>query len=270
MSSLLRAVSRALPTPVRDALRRALYPLLNGGFFTTYIITKDMEGETFQFLIGDRTGRAWYDRPCINNPRWLELRFIKEHMIAHGDVVLECGGHHGCSAILLSRWVGATGKIVTFEPFAGNADILERNLKLNGIGNVVLERRAVGATRGEIVIEAAASAVNTSGNGVSVPLITLDEYAHHTPTFIKIDVEGFELQVLQGARGILKQRPKLAIEIHPDLLAQYGGSVRELLDLLQLDRYSVWIQWKDDEQPVRYDCATPITQRAHLFCLPLH
>lgn len=268
MSRLLRAVKRALPKPVADVLRRALFPFRNSGLFTPYVIKKDMEGVVFDFLIGDRTGRDWYDRECINNPRWLEMRFIKEHLVEEGDVILEVGGHHGCSAILLSHWVGAGGKVVTFEPFPENCDILEKNIQLNGLTNVDLHRNAVGAERGEIIIDASSSAVNPSGKGRAVQLTFLDAYEHLNPTFLKIDVEGFEIQVLQGAKNILAKRPKLAIEIHADLLSQYGGSVNELFALMKLDDYKVWIQWKDDQQPEEYDMRSPIEHRVHLFCLP--
>ncbi len=268
ISAMARNVFRALPVPVANALRRLLFPFRNRGLFAPYVIHKDMEGESFEFLIGDRTGRDWYDRPCINNPRWLEMRFIKEHMAAPGDVILECGGHHGCSAILLSRWVGAAGSVVTFEPFPENCDILARNLTLNALTNVTLERKAVGATDGHITVEPASSGVDLSGHGRRVPLVRLDDYAHLRPTFLKIDVEGFEVDVLRGAVALLATCPKLALEIHADLLAQYGASVQDVFDLIGLDRYDTWVQWTDDQQPVPFDASITIDHRVHVFCLP--
>lgn len=269
MVGILEAMKRVLPNPLKEVLRRALEPYRERLFFKPYIIKKDMEGVVFDFLIGNRTGRDWYDRVCINNPIWLEMRFIRDHLIEQGDVILECGGHHGCSAILLSNWVGVNGKIVTFEPFQENSDILEKNISLNGLKNVSLQRYAVGAEPGQITIEASMSAVNPEGKGIQVEVLSLDEYEHLNPTFIKIDVEGFEIQVLEGAKKILTKRPKLEIEVHADLLSRYGGSVQDLFKLIKIENYKVWIQWKDDQQPEEYDMRTPIEKRVHLFCIPI-
>ena len=88
------------------------------------------------------------------------------------------------------------------------------------------------------------------------------------PTFIKIDVEGFEQQVLQGAMKILASKPKLAIELHTEVLELYGASVEKIIDLIGIDRYNFWVQLDDREYPVAYDTKSPIKKRAHLFCLP--
>lgn len=269
MTSILGIMKRALPKPILEVLRQFVYPLRTRLFFKPHVIKKNMEGVVFDFWIGDRIGRDWYERECINNPIWLEMRFIKDHIIEQGDVVLECGGHHGCSAILLSDWVGDSGKVVTFEPFPANCDILEKNIQLNGLKNVNLQRKAVGAERGTVSISGSSFSVNPFGKGVKVDLTCLDEYEHLNPTFIKIDVEGFEVQVLQGSKNILSKRPKLAIEIHAEFLSQYGTSVDDLFKLINVENYKVWIQWKDDQQPEEYDMKTPIEKRVHLFCIPL-
>jgi FkbM family methyltransferase len=266
-----QVAKRVLPQPLADALRRVAYPIRNAGLFIPYVIHKEMEGESFDFVIGDRTGRDWYDRPCINNPRWLEMRFVKERLVTPGDVIFECGGHHGCSGILLSRWVGASGRVVTFEPDAANFAILRQNIALNGLTNVEAHRAAVGATAGSLTFEPSANGVDPTGRGHRVPMVRLDDYADAHPTFLKIDVEGFEIEVVRGARHVLAARPKLAIEVHADFLAKYGHAVEELFELLPVAEYRWWIQWRDDLTPEPYDPenpATPITHRAHLFGLP--
>lgn len=82
-------------------------------------------------------------------------------MIQPGDVVFEYGGHHGCTAIVLSKWVGANGKVVPFEALPANCDIIEKNIQLNNLQNIYLERKAVGAKHGKITIE------NSSDSSVS-------------------------------------------------------------------------------------------------------
>jgi len=270
MMRIVTAMKRILPRRLRTALSRALYPYRQGSrFFAPYVIRKEMEGVSFDFLIGDRTGRDWYDRACINNPVWLEMRFIRDHLIQEGDVVLECGGHHGCSTILLANWVGEHGKVVSLEPFPPNFRILEENVRLNGLRNVIPKMEAAGAETGTITFDEASSAITSSGRGVAVRVSRLDEYEHLNPTLLKIDVEGFEMQVLQGAGKILSKRPKLAIEVHAELLPQFGASVEGILSLIGAADYRMWVQWKDDRQPERFDVGTPIESRVHLFCVPV-
>jgi len=238
--------------------------------FKPYLKKKNVEGVSFDFWICDADGRSWYDLQCTD-PVWHEMRFIRDYLIGEGDVVLECGGHHGCTAIILSDWVGTTGKVVTFEPSPKNCDIIEKNLVQNGITNVTLERKAVGDKPGHITInnETSNSSVLLSGSGVEVESVCLDEYACLRPTLLKIDVEGFELQVLHGAEKILSTRPKIAIEIHTDQLAKYGANVDSILESIGIKNYKTWIQRDDAKYPEEYDGNQPILDRCHLFCIPL-
>jgi FkbM family methyltransferase len=269
--NLVHTIKKFLPGRLTRTLSRAAYPYRHGRrFFRPYVIRKkEMEGVVFDFLVGDRTGRNWYDRVCINNPIWREMGFVRDRMIQKGDVIFECGGHHGCSAILLSNWVGPDGKVITFEPLRSNFEILEKNVRLNSLSNVVPKMEAVGAKAGTITFDEAISGISSNAKGVAVRVSRLDDYGYLNPTFLKIDVEGFELQVLQGAKAILARRPKLEIEVHAELLHQYGASVEDLFRLIDMRNYRAWVQWKDDQQPEEYDMSTPIQSRAHLFLIPL-
>ena len=249
---------------------KGILNLINKKTFKPYMKKKNIEGVKFDFWICDSDGRDWYDTYCTD-PDWMEMRFIKEKMLVKGDVVFECGGHHGCTAILLSYWVGSEGKVLTFEPNPANCDIIEKNISQNSIKNIILERKAVGAEHGIVKINDSSNAsINTSGKGIEVELVFLDEYKRLDPTFIKIDVEGFEGHVLKGAKSILLNRPKIAMEVHTDQLEYYGSSISDLLELLNIENYKIWIQWEDGHDPVEYDMKTPITKRVHLFALPKH
>lgn len=268
MTGILPAIKRALPNRVREVLGNTAFHLRNKQF-EPYLKKKTVEGVSFDFWIGDSDGRDWYDLHCTD-PEWIEARFVRDHLIEPGDVVLEAGGHHGCTAILLSNWVGDAGKVVTFEASKANADIIEKNIKLNGLSNVTLERKAVGAKPGTVTFNDVSNAsVTVSGKGHTVELINLDKYADLHPTVLKIDVEGFEGEVLKGAQKILSTRPKIALEIHTDVLSRYGTSVEELFRLIGVENYKCWVQWADDQEPEAFDLNTPILSRCHLFCVPL-
>ena len=79
-----------------------------------------------------------------------------------------------------------------------NADIIQKNIEINSLQNVVLERKAVGSKDGKIVMtdESNAQVLNRKGGGLEVNITYLDKYVHLNPAFLKIDVEGFEIEVL--------------------------------------------------------------------------
>ena len=70
----------------------------------------------------------------------------------------------------------------------------------------------------------------------------LDKYAHLNPNFLKIDVEGLEVQVLRGAKKILATRPKLLLEVHVPELRNYGCSSNDVLEILKPLDYKMWLQ----------------------------
>jgi hypothetical protein len=119
---------------------------------------------------------------------------------------------------------------------------------VNSLQNVTVHQTAVGDCVGKIALpqdsnEGGVLTVKTDTPTIDVELLPLDLLAlqHGFPNLLKIDVEGFEDRVLKGAKEILKRRPKIAIEVHVDWVARYGSSVREVLDLLDLESYHVWV-----------------------------
>lgn len=257
-----------LPPPLKQAARRVYEGWANRAF-QPYLKRKNVEGVEFDFWIGDRDGRDWYDRDATD-PVWPEMRFLRDHFLRAGDVVFECGGHHGCTAIFLSHGVGPDGRIVTFEASPANCDIIERNLQQNGLTNVQLERKAVGATAGRIHISSASNAaVEISGHGREVEMVPLDDFALLSPSLLKIDVEGFEIEVLRGASRILATLPRLAIEVHVSQLAAFGSSAEALFELINVRAYRWWVQYGDVDEPRPYEPGEPLTDRCHLFGLPL-
>lgn len=202
----------------------------------------------------------------------LEMRFIRDHLIQSGDVILDCGAHHGRSSIILSNWVGDKGKVVAFEPHPKNVEILQKNIELNNLRNIILEQKAVGPSIGRIQITGESnSLVISKGTGVAVEMTSLDKYSDLDPNFLRIDVEGFEVEVLKGAKNILATRPKLAIEIHTRTLKHFDSSVDDLFNLIDVEKYDLWVQWQDGNEPRVYDLKEPIKKgRVHLFALPKH
>jgi FkbM family methyltransferase len=235
---------------------------------------KHIQGESFQFYMGDLTAKSWYEG---DHHEWmLEIPFILDHMLSPTDIVFEVGSHHGFHLIPIARRVS---RAIAIEPNPHNVAILKKNLALNSLNNVTVVQAAIGDSVGRISIlqDTNEGGVSSSGMNdlptISVDLLPLDQLAEQFgfPQFLKIDVEGFENRVLKGASQIMRYRPKIAIEVHVDWIARYGSSVEELLGLLRLDDYKVWIlSWP----PVRVtqwggeDLRTYPPPKFHLYLLP--
>lgn len=136
----------------------------------------------------------------------LELVSSLKRFAAHADCVFDVGGAFGYDALMLAQI--APGRVVTFEPLPDKVMQMQHNLELNRslADRVVVRAEPLGAP----------------GDGVA----TVDEMAaiYGAPKFIKIDVDGGEVDVLRGAeRTLLDHRPHLVIETHsPELERQSG------------------------------------------------
>lgn len=253
--------------------------------FKPYQIGKVVEGVSFDFVVGDIESEDWYvsdgTKDLSTN---LEMRFLKQKIVAPGDIIFECGTHHGMTAIILSNWIGNEGKIVSFEIFPKNVEIAVKNINLNQIRNVIIEQTGLGKSTSQIKIFCKSNSSIKPKNSLSlgfirnaiygteeVDIIPLDDYAKKVgfnPTFLKIDVEGYESEVLKGSKSILQTTPKLEIEIHTEILDRYNTSVKEIFDLIGIERYQCWVQWEDSEMPLEYDLQQEIKHRVHLFAIP--
>jgi FkbM family methyltransferase len=157
------------------------------------------------------------------------VRGLKEE-IQPGWTVVDVGANIGYFTLLMANRVGPQGKVIAFEPLAENFRILKENIKLNGHTNVVAENCALmsrterielrSATPGAITWVASVRIDEKSAvESQSVEAVTLDEYVELNGIakidFLKIDVEGAEASVLEGATNVLERdRPTLLIEMH--------------------------------------------------------
>jgi hypothetical protein len=104
-----------------------------------------------------------------------------------------------------------------------------------------------------------------------VESITLDKLAEElriAPTFLKIDVEGYEYQILEGARSILSTTPAIFIEVHTLTLVRYGKKFEDLWKMIDYKLYDIFVQAEDSEEPVRFSPETVPGGRVHLFFKP--
>ncbi|GAB4323162.1 MAG: hypothetical protein Kow0069_28190 [Promethearchaeota archaeon] len=169
--------------------------------------------------------------------------FVRDSgMLNPGDVVLEVGANIGYYALLESKLVGPSGLIYAVEPVRGNFRLLRKNLELNGCTNVEAYRLAMGSQRGKVKIHVSTQCNLSSIKKIpeftysgeeEVDVLTCDEFLEdkRTPTLVRMDVEGFELEILRGMRNTLNQVDKLFVEVHGDLLSREElGEFFQILD----------------------------------------
>lgn len=159
-----------------------------------------------------------------------ELRYLSE-LVRPGDTVFDIGANIGLFSVVLGCAVRDEGCVIAAEPVPINALRAKENFELNRLTNVQLVNAAIGAAEGTIRLNladdlaypsvVAVAESRGSGESIEVPLRTLDglwrEIGSPAVRFVKIDVEGAELDVLRGAVQMLRQT-------HPVLLIEANSS----------------------------------------------
>lgn len=145
------------------------------------------------------------------------------HLLQPGMTVLDVGAHNGLYTLLANKRVGAQGRVIAFEPSRREQKRLRLHLRINGISGVRVEPFALGASEGtaDLYVPQGRStsfnslrppAVSEPIKLVCVPVTTLDRYLEKvqidTVDFVKLDVEGAELDVLKGATALLTKQPR--------------------------------------------------------------
>lgn len=163
------------------------------------------------------------------------------------EVFYDIGAFRGAYSAAVRRKV-PTASLHVFEPMPHNAKAVRRVFEMNHFQDFKVNEVAVndGSTLSGSVNEQDVMlriGETVGGAAVKFASVTLDEYVaggHAAPTVVKIDVEGFELEVLQGARQcLLHHRPRLWLEVHPQFLKAQGKSADAVLDLLRETGYTV-------------------------------
>lgn len=165
-------------------------------------------------------------------------------VVREGQVVLDVGANIGAHTLFFARQVGVSGVVYAFEPQRLVFQTLCANMALNSIANTICQNAALGVERGEIVVplvipwgqEFNFGGVALGGyqEGDRVPVFPLDDLRLRVCHFIKIDVEGMELEVLKGAQALIRAcRPVLYVENDredksEDLLRHLDGLEYEL------------------------------------------
>lgn len=178
-------------------------------------------------------------------------RIIKE-VIKPGDTVIDIGANIGILTVYFAKLVGKEGKVYAFEPEPNNFALL-KNVEINGYQNVTLVQKAVSNKSGKVNLQISKSMTahriadaNGDGNNfVEIDCISLDDYfREHLGKihFIKIDTEGNDGKVIQGASSLLTRYKdvKIMTEFHTRLLNEAGMSPEKFIQLLAFHNFKIY------------------------------
>lgn len=157
------------------------------------------------------------------------LRYLRDKYISSGENILDIGANIGNHSVFFATECGAN-HVFSFEPQKDVFEILNKNISLNGLQDVCTTyNMALGAGKGNAKI-ASYNRNNCGGtsfamdNGGNVTVISVDEMDFPEIGFVKIDVEGFEYDVLKGAERFLRNmNPVIYIEIKEENFNKVNG-----------------------------------------------
>ena len=211
---------------------------------------KYLSAQVFRWLIYPWSKKSWkrraltfFDTPmyvllpagidifltgCKTHHSEIRLAKFMLQQIKPGDLVIDVGAHFGFFTLLAASLCGAKGRVIAFEPGRQTFEMLSRNTA--PFPQIQIEAQAAGAINGTLdfwefstlhseynTTKREAVPAHIQGKIRQMPVVTLDTYCveHQiTPDFIKLDVEGAEMDVLHGMDGLLAGHhpPVIAME----------------------------------------------------------
>ena len=174
-------------------------------------------------------------------------------IIKPGMKILEVGANIGYYALLETKLAGPRGRLYAIEPSPYNFETLKKNLELNNVRNADIHQAAFGQIRTKAKFYVydrsnLSSFIKREDMGmkckeVEVEIITLDDFLRGKEVdFIRMDVEGYEKEILKGAEKALSEgkKPKyFFIEVHSELLHKKGSSAKEIFEFLAKYGYDI-------------------------------
>jgi FkbM family methyltransferase len=194
-----------------------------------------------------------------NFERWLYLRahrlglmgrdgqaFLEKH-IRPGMRIMDVGSNLGLYSIKMAHLAGPGGRVICFEPDPALFTVFRQNCELNDLGRIESHNLALGSRRARLTLHKMIinSGDNHFGAGaenklfrqsLETEVVPLDEYLPGVALdFIKIDVQGWELEALRGMRHVLEANHGVQIyfEFSPQNYQRAGTTCAEVIDFLR-------------------------------------
>lgn len=209
------------------------------------------EGSIRKIAFGPLKGTKYRVTPITGMETWhsaherpLQSAFVR--LVKKNEKVIDVGANWGGHALLLSKLVGPLGMVLAVEPSPSVIAETKWHIEKNCAKNIILEESALSDSEGVALFEEEGlsttgklSSSKSKNKTFEVKLGTLDslinKFGFHDVALIKIDVEGAEGKVLEGAKNTLNSiRPNLIIELHnPE-------QDKQVSQILRSSRYSLF------------------------------
>ncbi len=234
------AITRKLLTVIRAARasghfwkRLAAEVLLQTGTTTLFSIRRP--GYVLTYFPTSLSTTLFVDRRARLDDELLLAAYLRP-----GEVVVDVGSNIGTHALAAAHWVGEGGTVVAIEPHPRIFSYLQANVRRNARHNITALNLAIGDTDGEVAFsdrweDDENAVVEGSPGALRVPvrrLDALDLAGQRSIALLKIDVEGYELAVLTGARATLHRVTAVLYEACEQHCARFGYTLADLCSLL--------------------------------------
>ena len=176
-------------------------------------------------------------------------------LLGKNDVVLEIGANIGYYAMIEAQ---LCKKVYAVEPVPSNVEFLRKNIELNGFSNIDVYQLAFGSENGfqEILLSDKSNwhsfyqnesyNLGEQSNKLRVKMMCVNEFVKNKemPTFVKLDVEGYEIEVIKGMQKVLPKTKNIFMEIHSDIMKE--NETKQLLDIMRIYDFKVDLVIKYD------------------------
>jgi FkbM family methyltransferase len=164
-----------------------------------------------------------------------EVSLMFKKSFGEGDVVLDVGAQQGGLTVPMANIVGPSGKVIAIEPGVLNASILRKNIAANGLTNVEVVEAAASDRHGTIDVtfdwgENYPKVGRGTKDDLQVQRMMIDDLKLERLKFMKVDVDGHEIEVIRGARETIR-RCQPFVYIENEHLDKSRALIAELVDL---------------------------------------
>lgn len=186
------------------------------------------------------------------------LRVLPDY-IEKGKLTIDVGGNSGYQTYFHAKY----NNVVTYEPVPELFKVLQHNLK--GLDNVTLINKAVTDSDRDITLHVDINRLSMTSQmplvesqAITVPGVALDnegfDHVANLVGFIKVDVEGYELDVLEGCKNLVNQhRPTMMVEVYQPWCDKVGFDSEQIFDFFDCRGYT--IKYYDCENIKMVDCS---------------
>jgi|TARA_B100000085_G_scaffold155455_1_gene141220 FkbM family methyltransferase len=218
------------------------------------------------FFCKTKNGDFWVSD--LDNSQSVELYYFKvweQHLldvidkyVVEGTVAIDAGANFGSISVPISKKLGSSGKLYSFEMSKVMASRLKRNIEQNKCSNVELLNIALSDVADQSVFFGELEEdqktnfgdirINKEAEGTEVKTTTIDSLnIQDRVSFIKVDCQGYDLKVMRGAKETIeKHRPVVVFEWEDDMSSDFNDTIEDVLAFYSELNYKVNKIEKDD------------------------